>query len=149
MDCVLGVVYCILIITIPVGRECFKIAHMAIWPFGRKVVCTNPENLRDGFNAVWIIFGGEIEGIIWFVVSIVMFCTIILIPFGMQAWKMMKITLFPFGRTIVNFAKQRKEEKLREKYGAPSPRLNPAGKPQQISSGGYQEYDEWDGSDFD
>ena len=33
-----GVVFCILIITIPLGVASFRMAHYALWPFGRAVV---------------------------------------------------------------------------------------------------------------
>ena len=33
-----GVVFCILIVTIPLGVASFRMAHYALWPFGRAVV---------------------------------------------------------------------------------------------------------------
>jgi len=35
---VLGVVYCITIIGIPFGLQCFKLAGISLWPVGRRVV---------------------------------------------------------------------------------------------------------------
>lgn len=98
-----GVVLCLTIIGIPFGIQAFKIGVLALWPFGREVV------RRDGevgcfttvFNVLWVVlFGWEI-----FLVSIVsgvLLCiTLIGIPFGIQAFKLGTLALWPFGRDIV------------------------------------------------
>ncbi|MGV1803495.1 YccF family protein [Agrobacterium vitis] len=35
---VLGVIYCITLIGIPLGLQCFKLAAISLWPVGRRVV---------------------------------------------------------------------------------------------------------------
>ncbi|MGL4382534.1 MAG: YccF domain-containing protein [Bacilli bacterium] len=37
----LGVLYCILIITIPFGLQCFKLSKLALMPFGATFISTN------------------------------------------------------------------------------------------------------------
>lgn len=37
---VLGVIYCLTIIGIPFGLQCFKLAGLSLWPVGRRVVNT-------------------------------------------------------------------------------------------------------------
>jgi len=49
-------------------------------------------------NLVWLIFGGIIIAIEYFIGSIVLIITIIGIPFGIQTLKMGALALWPFGR---------------------------------------------------
>ncbi len=49
-------------------------------------------------NLVWLIFGGIIIAIEYFIGSLVLFITIIGIPFGLQTLKMGALALWPFGR---------------------------------------------------
>jgi uncharacterized membrane protein YccF (DUF307 family) len=37
---VLGVIYCLTLIGIPFGVQCFKLAGISLWPIGRRVVST-------------------------------------------------------------------------------------------------------------
>jgi uncharacterized membrane protein YccF (DUF307 family) len=50
-------------------------------------------------NIIWLIFGGIIIAIEYFVGSIILMVTIIGIPFGLQTLKMASMALWPFGRT--------------------------------------------------
>lgn len=54
----LGVVWCLTIIGIPVGLQCFKMASLQLAPFGREVVTTDDGGVSLLFNILWIIFGG-------------------------------------------------------------------------------------------
>jgi uncharacterized membrane protein YccF (DUF307 family) len=49
-------------------------------------------------NIVWLIFGGIIIAIEYFVGSLVLMITIVGIPFGIQTLKMAALALWPFGR---------------------------------------------------
>ena len=49
-------------------------------------------------NLVWLIFGGIIIAIEYFIGSIILMITIIGIPFGFQTLKMASLSLWPFGR---------------------------------------------------
>jgi len=51
-------------------------------------------------NILWIIFGGFIIFLIYLVGSIVLFVTIIGIPFGIQSLKMAMLALMPFGKEV-------------------------------------------------
>mgnify|MGYP000205260063 FL=1 len=52
-----GCIWCITIIGIPVGLQCFKFASLAFWPFGKEIVY---ENGMFSFlvNLIWILFFG-------------------------------------------------------------------------------------------
>jgi uncharacterized membrane protein YccF (DUF307 family) len=49
-------------------------------------------------NLVWLIFGGIIIAIEYFIGSIILMITIVGIPFGIQTLKMASMALWPFGR---------------------------------------------------
>jgi len=52
-------------------------------------------------NLIWLIFGGFIMAIEYFVASILLMITIIGIPFGLQTLKLAELALWPFGRDAV------------------------------------------------
>ncbi|WP_444995937.1 YccF domain-containing protein [Aliikangiella sp. IMCC44359] len=103
-----GLALCMTIIGIPWGIQCFKLAILALFPFGSDVSSRWPESyptsgLNIIMNIIWLIFGG-----IWIVLNHlvwgVMLClTIIGIPFGIQHFKLMKLGFTPFGRHIVDY----------------------------------------------
>jgi uncharacterized membrane protein YccF (DUF307 family) len=49
-------------------------------------------------NIVWLLFGGIIIAIQYFIGSIILMITIIGIPFGLQTLKMASMAIWPFGR---------------------------------------------------
>ncbi|MGL4328025.1 MAG: YccF domain-containing protein [Tannerellaceae bacterium] len=94
----------ITIVGIPFGLQTLKMATMALWPFGKKVVTTDSAGgcLSVLMNIIWILVGG-----IWICLSHLAFglflcITIIGIPFGVQHFKLAALALTPFGKTIVD-----------------------------------------------
>lgn len=53
-------------------------------------------------NIIWLVFGGIIVALQYFISSIGLFVTIIGIPFGLQTIKMGILALWPFGSEIVH-----------------------------------------------
>ena len=53
-------------------------------------------------NILWLVFGGIIIAIIYYIVGLLMCITIIGIPFGVQLFKLGTYALWPFGRDLVN-----------------------------------------------
>jgi len=53
-------------------------------------------------NLLWIIFGGFIIFLLYLFGSIVLFVTIIGIPFGIQTLKMAILSLSPFGKEVTH-----------------------------------------------
>lgn len=51
-------------------------------------------------NILWLIFGGLAAACGYFIGGIVCCCTIIGIPFGLQAFKLGFATLWPFGKQL-------------------------------------------------
>lgn len=100
---VIGFVFCISIIGIPFGLQCFKIGFLTLLPFGKKVV-TAPSSggcLSLLFNIIWILTGGIYTACIHLVFAVLLFITIIGIPFGRQHLKLVELTLMPFGKRVV------------------------------------------------
>ena len=94
----LGIFWCITIIGIPFGKQCFKMANLSAWPFGRNA------NTNFGAhpiaNVIWLIFGGIGLGFSYFFAGLIWCITIIGIPFGKQCFKLAKLAFTPFGATI-------------------------------------------------
>ena len=49
-------------------------------------------------NLIWLIFGGIVIAIEYFIGSVILMITIIGIPFGIQTLKMAALAIWPFGR---------------------------------------------------
>jgi uncharacterized membrane protein YccF (DUF307 family) len=96
-----GLLWCVTIIGIPVGLQCFKFAFLAFAPFGKDVQYGGggPSLIA---NILWLIFGGIALAICGVVNGFLLCCTIIGIPFGLQCFKIAKLALSPFGAQIVS-----------------------------------------------
>lgn len=51
-------------------------------------------------NIIWLIFGGLVTAVEYFIASAALMVTIIGIPFGLQTIKLGLLTLWPFGQEI-------------------------------------------------
>ncbi len=52
-------------------------------------------------NIIWLVFGGLLLAIEYFIAGLILCVTIIGIPFGLQAMKLGVLALLPFGNTTV------------------------------------------------
>ncbi len=95
-----GVIWCITIIGIPYGRQCFKFASLAFWPFGKEVEYGGGVASALA-NVIWLIFFGIEMAIANFLIGCLWCITIVGIPFGKQFFKIAKLSLMPFGAEIV------------------------------------------------
>ena len=97
-----GMVLCFTIIGIPWGLQCFKLAGLVLWPFGKEVVSnSNDVGCLSLFcNIVWLICGGLYTALIHLVFGLLLFITIIGIPFARQHFKLIEISLMPFGKNV-------------------------------------------------
>jgi len=99
-----GLILCITIIGIPFGIQAFKLAAFALWPFGRSAVNDSFGGfLESVFNIIWLFTFGWTIFLFHIAAGLLLCVTIIGIPFGIQAFKISGLALWPFGRTIVNF----------------------------------------------
>lgn len=102
--CIGGFVLCLTIVGIPFGIQCFKLAGFVLWPFGRVAVNTpsSSSGLKLILNVIWIFFGGLWLALGHIVFGILLLLTIIGIPFARQHFKLIEISLMPFGKKIVD-----------------------------------------------
>lgn len=93
----------ITIIGIPFGLQTLKLAMLALWPFGSKVIDNGGSSgcLSIIMNVLWIIVGGFGICLTHLFFGIILCITIIGIPFGKQHFKMAGLALTPFGKNIV------------------------------------------------
>lgn len=98
-----GVLLCLTFVGIPWGLQCFKIAGLVLWPFGKKVVYKEnaPGCLSTLFNIVWLLSGGLYTAFIHLVFGILFAITIIGLPFARQHFKLLEISMMPFGKDVV------------------------------------------------
>jgi uncharacterized membrane protein YccF (DUF307 family) len=99
-----GIVLCITIIGIPFGLQCFKLAGLVLWPFGKKVVSDSSQTgcLSVLANIIWIIFGGIEVALTHIIMGALLYISIIGIPWGRQHFKLLEISLMPFGKRVVD-----------------------------------------------
>ena len=98
-----GCMLCLTIVGIPFGLQCFKVAGVVLWPFGKEIVSSsnNMGCLTVVLNLIWLIFGGFWIAVIHLVFGILLCITIIGIPFGRQHFKLIELSLMPFGKRII------------------------------------------------
>ena len=100
---VAGALLCITIIGIPFGLQAFKIAAYVIWPFGRAVVLREDAGAASVIgNVLWIVLAGWWLALLTIVAGVLLCITIIGIPLGLAAFKMLSVVFAPFGRVIVD-----------------------------------------------
>ena len=97
---VVGLLWCVTIVGIPVGLQCFKFAGLMLAPFGRQVLIgTRPSSVL--LNLLWLVFGGVELAASAAVMGLVLCVTVVGIPFGLQCFKFASLALLPFGAHIV------------------------------------------------
>ena len=97
-----GVVLCILILTIPWGIASFRIGIYALWPFGYTIVAKPTAGVGSFLgNVVWVILAGWWLALAHIVSGIALCITIIGIPLGLADFKLVPISLMPLGKEIV------------------------------------------------
>lgn len=92
----------ITIIGIPWAWQIFKLGIFCLWPFG---VTIDDSHQNSGcinviMNVIWFIFGGLfafVSHILW---GILLYITIIGIPFGKQQFRFARLAVAPFGKDI-------------------------------------------------
>jgi uncharacterized membrane protein YccF (DUF307 family) len=98
-----GIVACILIITIPFGIASFRIANYVLWPFGRTTVPREDAGVGSLIgNIIWIILFGWELALGHLIAGVALCITIIGIPLGLASFKLIPISLFPLGVRIVD-----------------------------------------------
>lgn len=95
-----GLLCCITIVGIPLGLQCFKFASLAFWPFGKNVEYGGGAGSFLA-NVLWFLFLGIPMALTNFFFGLLWCITIVGIPFGLQFFKIAKLSLAPFGSRVV------------------------------------------------
>ncbi len=91
-----------LVVTIPLGIAAFRIAGYVLWPFGRTIAPREDAGLASlAGNILWIILFGWWLALGHLATGIALCLTIIGIPLGLANFKIIPISLLPFGVRIV------------------------------------------------
>ncbi len=100
---VAALVMFILIITIPFGVAALRIGIFTLWPFGKTVVRRADAGAGSAIgNVLWFVLAGWWLILLHLVTGVALCLTIIGIPLGLANFKLIPVTLTPFGRDIVS-----------------------------------------------
>ncbi|GAA2899156.1 YccF domain-containing protein [Enterococcus pseudoavium] len=99
--CLAGLLWCLTIIGIPIGLQCFKFASLSFAPFGKEIVYSTT-GINFIVNLIWLIVSG-IPLALGHLISALLLClTIVGIPFAAQSLKLAQLALIPFGAQIIS-----------------------------------------------
>lgn len=92
------------IVGIPFGLQTLKMGSLSLWPFGRT---SRMEPQASGclyifMNVLWLICGGIWIALTHAFFGVLLYITIIGIPFGNQHFKLTEVAINPFGRRIIH-----------------------------------------------
>jgi uncharacterized membrane protein YccF (DUF307 family) len=107
---VLAALLCfILIVTIPFGVAALRIAFFGVWPFGRAVVPQPGKGVGSSLgNILWFILAGWWLALTHLATGVALCLTIIGIPLGLANFKLINVSMRPFGREVVSAAEARR-----------------------------------------
>src|SRR4051812_12551904 len=106
---VVALVMFVLIVTIPFGIASARIALFCLWPFGRTLIRRADAGAGSLVgNVIWIVLAGWWLALGHLVTGALMCLTIIGIPLGLANFKLIPISLTPFGREIVDLDQARR-----------------------------------------
>jgi len=98
----------ILIITIPFGIASLRIGMFALWPFGRTVVRRADAGAASTIgNVLWLLLCGWWLALGHLISGVLLCLTIIGIPLALADFKLIPVSLLPFGREIVSVEQAR------------------------------------------
>ena len=100
---VVALIMCLLIITIPFGIASGRMARFCLWPFGPTLVKRPGAGAGSLIgNVIWFALAGWWLAIGHVVTGVLMCLTIVGIPLGLANFKLIPVSLAPFGREIVD-----------------------------------------------
>ena len=93
----------IFIVTIPFAVAALRIGLFALWPFGRTVVKRSSAGAGSTLgNVVWFVIAGWWLTLGHIVTGVLLCVTVIGIPLGLANFKLVRVSLAPYGRDIVS-----------------------------------------------
>jgi len=104
-----AVVMFILIITIPFGIASARMALFCLWPFGRTLIRRPDAGAASTVgNIIWFVLAGWWLAIGHLIAGVLDCLTIIGIPLGLAHFKLIPVSITPFGRDIVDVDQARR-----------------------------------------
>lgn len=107
-------VFAISIIGLPLTRAALEMAKLSVSPFGKDVVHVRELDQKKLsavtattgtigfiFNVLWAVTFGAALFIVYLIQGVLCCLTLIGIPFGLQAFKLAGLSLWPVGRRVV------------------------------------------------
>lgn len=91
-----GCLWCMSIIGIPVGLQCFKMARLSFAPFGKRII-VQPTATGCVLNIIWVCVSGFWLALGHVFSGLFLCITVIGIPFAYQSFKLARLALAPFG----------------------------------------------------
>lgn len=94
-----GILLCLTIVGIPFGIACFKLAGLALAPFGREIREKEPPGgaIAVIMNIIWIVLPGLELAVLHLLLALLLGISIIGLPLAAQHLKMTRLALLPFG----------------------------------------------------
>lgn len=94
----IGAIWCVTVVGIPFGVQCFKFAKLSFFPYGKKI---DIHPLKHPIaNIIWAVLCGWEMAIAHLITGIICCITVVGIPNGIVAFKMMKLAFLPFGAKV-------------------------------------------------
>lgn len=97
---VAGAVLCITIIGIPFGLQCFKLAALGAFPFGKDILPAGGGVIHTLANVLWLLFAGVWIALSHLALAVPLAVSLIGIPFAYQHLKFALVALWPFGQRV-------------------------------------------------
>ena len=96
-----GLLLCLTVVGIPFGLQCFKLAGLGLFPFGKDIVDA-PDASRLGcvLNVFWLVVAGVWIFLTHIGLALGLAVTVIGIPFALQHVKLALLALTPFGKRV-------------------------------------------------
>ena len=95
----MGVIMCVLVITIPFGVASFRLAAHVLWPFGRRVIRRPGAGASSMVeNVLWFLLAGVWIAIAHLFLGLILCLTIVGIPLGLGNFKLAAVAITPLGK---------------------------------------------------
>ena len=96
----------ITIIGLPFAKQALKLAHYALWPFGRTLLPSETRNrgVSVAANVLWFVLVGWWLALEHLFAGILLCVTIVGIPLGVAGFTMRGAAVLPFGKEVVTLS---------------------------------------------
>ena len=95
----IGLALCLTVVGIPLGKTCFRHAWVSMFPYGKRVEIHSGR--RPIANLLWAILIGWWFSFLCLVTAVLCIATVVGFFRGLQAFKLARLTFFPFGATVI------------------------------------------------